>query len=397
MKKRFMCLLLLILFPAVSMHAEDFLKKIRLNGFLSQAYMKSSSNNFLTPSMDGSFEINELGLAVSANITDKLRVGFQLFSRDLGNIGNNKVVLDWAFADYRFSDYFGLRLGRIKLPFGLYNEGRDTDFLRPMVFLPQSMYDEGKRGFMVAVQGAGIYGNLPLNKMGDVDYSFYAGTGNIDSEEITVRYFRNALNSLSPLTGVVVPQVYVTTTHAYGGRVIWNTPLSGLRVGASLLSPLLQLSPSLGGADIAEFEIPTWMIFSLEYTVGNFTVAAEYAEMESKFTAFGMELSNNTDQGYYVMASYMISDHFTISALYDSYYGNKEDKEGLKNILQGLPAHISWREDCGICLRYDFNSNWTTKVEWHTIDGTAQSIEYYNPTGVEQKWNYFIVKTSFNF
>jgi len=37
---------------------------------------------------------------------DKLRVGIQLFSRDIGDTDNNRIDLDWAFADYRWRDYW---------------------------------------------------------------------------------------------------------------------------------------------------------------------------------------------------------------------------------------------------------------------------------------------------
>ncbi|MCP4157872.1 MAG: hypothetical protein GY757_59735 [bacterium] len=397
MKKSILILVLIFIFLGVSIHAEGLLDKIKINGFLSQGYMKSATNNFLTKSKDGSFEINELGLAISAKLSDKLRVGFQLFSRDLGTIGNNKVVLDWAFADYHFSDMLGLRIGRIKLPFGLYNEGRDTDVLRPMVFLPQGVYDEGRRGFMVAIQGAGVYGNLSLGGGGDIDYSGYAGTANIASNELVVKYFLSSLNQLSPLTGVTVPEISARVKHVYGGQLIWNTPLEGLRVAGSFLTTDLEFNMVDYATPVALFEIPSWFVLSMEYTVGNLTASAEYLEMTSEFIPFTMALGEGTSQAYYGMLSYMISDMFTLSALYDVSYSSKDDKEGQENVSVGLPDYLGWRKDFGACLRCDINANWQLKMEWHSVDGAAQLLNLFNPEGFEQKWNYFVFKTSFNF
>ena len=42
-------------------------------------------------------------------------------------LGNYDVKLDWFYLDYHFSDAFGIRAGRTKLPFGLYNEFADVD------------------------------------------------------------------------------------------------------------------------------------------------------------------------------------------------------------------------------------------------------------------------------
>ncbi len=44
----------------------------------------------------------------------KLRVGVQFLSRDLGETGNNEVEVDWAYGDYRFRNWLGIRAGKMK-------------------------------------------------------------------------------------------------------------------------------------------------------------------------------------------------------------------------------------------------------------------------------------------
>jgi len=148
--------------------------KLQINGFVSQGYMESNNNSFLDPtSQEGTFQISEIGLTFNIPVSEKLRIGAQLLSSDLGQDGNNEVTLDWAYGDYRMTDWLGLRAGKIKLPVGMYNETRDSDFLRTMAFLPQSVYDEMQRSFMVAGLGVGTYGNVPAGKFGDFDYQFF--------------------------------------------------------------------------------------------------------------------------------------------------------------------------------------------------------------------------------
>jgi hypothetical protein len=48
-------------------------------------------------------------------------------------------------------------------------------------------------------------------------------------------------------------------------------------------------------------------------------------------------------------------------------------------------------------MRYDINENWTLKGEWHTVDGTALLLEFFNPDGTERYWQYGAVKVSYNF
>ncbi|MGB5159306.1 hypothetical protein [Desulfobacterium sp. N47] len=75
----------------------DALGGVSIHGFISQGFLTSGEYNYLAHnSKTGSFEYNEMGINFSKQVTDKLRIGAQIFSRDLGDVGNNKVTIDWA-------------------------------------------------------------------------------------------------------------------------------------------------------------------------------------------------------------------------------------------------------------------------------------------------------------
>jgi hypothetical protein len=97
---------------------EESLRQTDIHGFISQGYLKSTDNvDFLSfGTADGTFEFNELGLNFSNEPAENLRVGMQFFAFDLGELGNDEIVLDWAYADYKIRDYFGLRAGLIRIP-----------------------------------------------------------------------------------------------------------------------------------------------------------------------------------------------------------------------------------------------------------------------------------------
>ncbi|MGE5341551.1 MAG: hypothetical protein ACM3SY_08715 [Candidatus Omnitrophota bacterium] len=396
MKKLLLLLLVFSVCLSHALNAENLFEKIRLNGFLSQAYMKSSKNNFLTRSTEGSFEINELGFTVSTDLTDKLRLGFQLFSRDLGDLGNNTVHLDWAFGDYRLTNWLGIRLGKVKAPMGLYNEGRDTDFLRPMAFLPQGIYIETYRGFIVAYQGLGLYGNINLNKLGELGYHVYAGTNNISKDETLVKHIGNMISQYAKMP---VPDFNVNTKRAKGGKIEWDTPITGLKTAVSYLDYYGEMLLHAGMPEIGHLKVPHWWILSLEFVRRNFTLSAEYSEMKTDIALNSVPtpLELKTHQAFYVMVSYMLTKHITLTGLVDIFYRDKEDRKGKLFLLQHLPDYMGWRKDYGACLRYDFNDHWTVKAEYHTINGAALYIHLYNTNGFVKDWNYFIFKTSFNF
>jgi hypothetical protein len=152
------------------------LPALALHGFVSQGAFLSTDNDYLGRSERGSVEFLEAALNVSTEVTDRLRVGAQLFTRDLGPIGNYALTLDWAYLDYRWRDWLGLRAGRVKMPFGLYNEFSDIDSARLPILLPQSVYPIVDRDFLLAHTGFSLYGSYTLGGAGALDYQLFAGT-----------------------------------------------------------------------------------------------------------------------------------------------------------------------------------------------------------------------------
>lgn len=114
---------------------------IEIHAFVSQGFIKTSSNNYLAENCTkGSFELSEVGINFSKQLTERMRVGMQRFTHDLGPLGNYRTRFDWFYLDYRFWDWLGLSAGRTKLPFGLYSESSDIDAAGVPVLLPQSVY-----------------------------------------------------------------------------------------------------------------------------------------------------------------------------------------------------------------------------------------------------------------
>jgi opacity protein-like surface antigen len=398
------------LLPVVAQAFE--LSDVKINGFVSQGYIYSADNNFLSYSKstnDGSFQFNEVGINVQSQINDKLRVGAQFLSRDLGKDGNNDVKLDWGYADYRWQDYLGVRIGKVKLPFGLYNEGRDTDVLRPMIFLPQSIYDENKRDILVSYQGVGLYGNVPVGPVGDIDYTGFIGTVNFDEDSVFIEGIKQNLTHLvkngghNPeyqLLSVDMQNKYIT-----GCSATLNTALQGLRFGISYLRvendfEYTSTNPNRSSVD-GYLSNHGAYVLSMEYSIGDLVIAGEYSELEHRNSIFPSDTGGTEAkdfQSYYGMISYAVTKPLTVSLLYDIFYADLHDKDGDNFAAHGMPKYMGWRKDLGVGLRYDVNSNWTLKAEYHYIDGVAQNMTVYNDASdLQRYWNYVAMKASFNF
>jgi hypothetical protein len=180
-----------IIIAALAMVAYATAQGPEVSGSLSQSFLYSNENDYLIPgSSEGSFELAEILLNIHQEINSDLRVGMQFISRDFGDEGNLGVELDWGYADYSPSEYFGLRVGRYKLPQGLYNEVRDLDIVRDEVLLPQSVYPEEVRGIVSGLNGVNWYGRI-----GPLEYQNYIGNMNINPEIRFVKFLGEIFNN----------------------------------------------------------------------------------------------------------------------------------------------------------------------------------------------------------
>ena len=91
-------------------HSAKAQDPVQIHGFLSQGYLKSSANNYLADTEDGTFQFNEFGINFTTDLADGLHMGMQLFARDLGSLGNDDVIIDWAYADYFYKSWLGIRI-----------------------------------------------------------------------------------------------------------------------------------------------------------------------------------------------------------------------------------------------------------------------------------------------
>ena len=273
---------------------------IETHGFVSQGFILTTRNNYLAKSKDGSFEFSEVGINFTRPLSQDLRLGLQLFARDLGPIGNYGVNADWYYIDYSPSPVLGLRVGRLKLPFGLYNEVNDIDAARATVLLPQSIYPTQNRDFLLAQTGLELYGNLPLSGLGNVEYRMYAGTILLEVDP-------------NPLSPYVVTEL--TIPYVAGGRVLWD--VQGLRVGGSLQA--LDLDATLLQEDTQidiDLDALMW-VASAEYTLSELVLTAEYSRWHVDTTSSVPDRfpsNSTTSERAYAMASWRLNDWFQPSA-----------------------------------------------------------------------------------
>jgi hypothetical protein len=356
---------------------------LEVHGFASQGFILTLKNDYLAENTtDGSFEFSEIGINFTKNLTDKLRLGVQFFAQDLGPTGNYDAKVDWFYFDYRFADWLGVRGGRLKIPYGLHNEVQDVDSARVPVLLPQSVYPLQNRQTLFAHTGAELYGFLRTGGAGAFEYRLFAGSIFLDSDSLT-----------PPGTGF---DIDVRIPLATGGRLLWETPLEGLRVAGSVERVRLNTTAFVPTISPVEIENRSWLwVASAEYSLSNLTLTAEYSRWDTVQTSNQPMLSPDIEslsERAYAMASYRLTPWLQPGAYYSVFFPNVDNRKGRENR----------QHDVAATLRFDINAHWLAKLEGHYMAGTAGLLNpmRIGPSDVSEAdryWAAFFLKTTAHF
>ncbi|MCB0219959.1 MAG: hypothetical protein KDH09_09720 [Chrysiogenetes bacterium] len=251
------------------------------------------------------------------------------------------IELDYAFAEWHYSDAFRLRAGQVKLPFGIYTEIYDVGTLRPFLDVPQGIY--GAQAVVAeSYQGGGITGNVYSDDWG-LQYDVYGGQVISDLE-------------LSPTNTVETVLLDVL-----GGRLHVTTPIEGLSFGTS---------GYFGLKSGDTFTFPPFVTHAergsvgahIEYAGDNLLIRTEgvytYAQRFYKTAAAYLEVA------------YMFVDHVQLAGRLDYYKGDISDNPVL---AAALPKSIDRHVDYGVALNYWFNTHFVIKTAYHYIDGNRYS------------------------
>ncbi|HEX3769563.1 MAG TPA: hypothetical protein VHV30_01805 [Polyangiaceae bacterium] len=359
----------------------DDLASVEVHGFASQGFILTTGNDYIdSGTTKGSFQYSEVGVNVTKQLGDKLRVGLQLFAQDLGPKGTYSPQIDWAYVDYRWQDWLGFRAGRLKIPYGLYNEIQDVDAARVPVLLPQSVYPLQTQQYLFAQTGAELYGFARSPGLGAFDYRVFGGTIYLDP------------NALTP-PGTAA-QLAFNVPAVFGERLIWETPLDGLRFAGSAEAIQLDTTAYITGL-MSPLHITSQSLLwvgSAEYAAGDWVLTAEYSRWRSRVHSDNPALSPanfSLAERAYVMATYRAASWFQPGVYYALFFPNVHDRSGRAN----------QQHDVAATLRFDITPHWLVKLEGHYMNGTAGLVSPVDVDGPDvsnlpDQWAAFFAKTT---
>lgn len=369
--------------PAAAADGVSMLERVQLHGFVSQGFLLTTGNEYLAnDSTGGSPKFSEVGLNLTTELTDSLQLGVQLFARNLGWSGNYGAQFDWLYLDYREWDWLGIRLGRLKIPYGFYNEIQDIDAARVPILLPGSVYPLQTREILFAQTGAELYGFLRSDVFGGLEYRLYGGAIYLDSDALTP-------------TGAPF-EAELDIRYAVGGRLLWEPWLEGLRVAFSAQKLRLNsaiIVPSGMPVPAIFIETDSWLwAASLEYAASDLTLTAEYSRWYSDQTSDQPMFSppiDETSEKLYGMVTYRVAPWLYPGAYYALSFANTRERQGRENV----------QHDTALTLRFDVNAHLLVKLEGHYMYGTAGLLNplRINPpdvTRAQEHWAVLLAKVT---
>lgn len=344
--------------------SDDNESKLQIHGYLTQAYARTTDYQIFGIPDSGTADYRTAALQFRYSITSKDTFAIQFSHERLGrshaNDVKNDIELDWAFYEHNFNDSTSIKIGKVQIPLGFYNEIRDVGTLLPFYRPPITVYQEA------------AYASETLNGFVFSNTFFPESDWNIDTDlyygDWTSIRMHGELYFKEPVENMA-------------GINLWlNTPYHGIRIGAS--GSRYSASP-LGAPP--NTDPVSWKIFTLsgEASYSHFIFRSEYAHASE---------NNDKYNGYYVHIGYKATNKVTIN------FQAEIGKVNLQVPIIGI-FKIDWTKDVALGINYYFTPQLVAKFEGHWNKGYSYDnlpLEYIL-FAKALKSKYFIISLAVSF
>lgn len=373
--------------------------KLQVHGFLTQAYakadfLKGGPLSISPTENELLLGINEEGTTAYRNLAIQFRyeissqdiVVVQFSNRSLGDSLitdlEDEVELDWGFYERRIGADTSVKVGRVQIPLGIFNEIRDVGTTLPFYRPSFAFYQEGAFT-SETLDGIVLSHNFAAESDWNLEADVYFGEWDL-VESLTL-----------PGQQTVA---LARTKDSFGAQLWLNTPVPGLRFGLGGHSRKLR-DGLFRPPGVTDKEGTDEWYASVEGAFDRWTVRAEHRQFDVKvglpFTVLAAELSSS-----YVQVGMQVVGPLHAWLQYEV----QGDKTGSPDLTSGFDRDV--RTDVGLALNYFFTPNVVLKVEYHEVEEEQVTFApVFGPTGVKfapiivplDEGNYSIISLSASF
>ena len=392
----------LCIFACFNAFASDY--NFQFHGFLAQGFIKTSANDFLGDSSEGSFDFGEAVVNGRYSVSDDWYLAAQLISRDYGDyhVVEQDIDLDYGLLGGKiFSDsnqQLDFQIGMVKLPFGLLNIGRDIPSTHLGILLPQHIYNEYNRNKNLSNYGGLLQYNI-TNDWGDIQASLAIGKINMSEKEHKEIFATSAGISVDMLNNFSHDTDVNKTV-----QVIYSTPDKHLRFGFTFNEDQYDYRVSSLNSSQEVIVKYSNYIYSLEYQIKDWSFLAEiYRRNQS--TSIDLQFNNShiqytnkapNTEFKYLQASYAINDQVELFTRYEHGYLDTHNKYNYSPFGQSssLGYHKNWVNG----LDWYINDSLLFKAEYHRVKGCA-SLHWSNNdySDLKDDWSMLMLQLVYHF
>jgi hypothetical protein len=407
-----LCFFLSMSMPMDASAVEWLDGKVQVHGFASQGATYTDHHQVFGTSRDVSLDFREMGLTTSIKPLPNLLISAQGLYRDAGASDTQGPRLDFAQADYSVplldsSLVLGVRGGRVKIPFGLYNDTRDVLWTRPSVLMPQSIYFDtlALRQAMLAADGGMLYGR------------FTHGEHRFGWEFLAAEPQDGTGGATNFLTGIPNSPLFPKASGSLGGRplLLGRAFYEWMGGRGKLMFSIVDLDRDFQSSSIfyqnGNTKV-TYPLFSAQYNAERWSLTAEYGWIDSERAGYSTaptallqvlpSWKRNTSENFYVQGEYRFTSDFSAVLRYDVLHLNRNDRGGKEmSRLSGMASHRFYARDLTAGVRWSFARNFLLAADYHYVNGTAWLNETDNPNlanpGASSHFSLITAMLSFRF
>jgi hypothetical protein len=353
--------------PAGASRTPSWLDKLSFHAYLNQAYAISQYHQIFGIPTSGTTDYRTIGLQSRYSITANDSIVIQLLNFRFGQSPIDKlysdVELELGFYQHLFADNTAVKVGKMQLPLGIYNEIRDIGTLLPFYAPPTGMYLETYASR--SLEGAMVSRSFGRTSPWSVDVDLYGGGWNRPEEQ--------------QATGVVTD---ARIENAVGTEVWLNTPLPGLRLGGGYAH-----YDGEGSLSQVHRLDPQWLYhLSFDGTFDRFYVRSEIIESGLPDTiAPHVTTPKLTYRAYYAQAGYNFTTRLSL---------NLQADFSAYNIGLFDSGFTTLSDDDAVSLVYKFRPDLVAKIEGHRNRGTLVELE---PSSSKTHTNYGLASLAVTF
>lgn len=383
----------LVIASSVAM-AED--EKMDLSGFIGIGAVRTTDNNFLGSNTNAQTLV-DAGLQARYAISENITATGQVTYRRMGEITtDDEPRFDIASLDI-YSQLIGetqISIGRVKPSTGLYTETRDLPMSRPSIIMPQSIYSDFFRDFLISLDGARVSISFPMD-WASISFEGAYGKMQIDDK------FNEALlgkastgNWESDISKVIDLKLstdqFLFNVSQYKSRTDY-TPGEGDALPTVIPGFVIPLNEGF-------LEITTHTA-GMQYSNGTTELTFEYIVRDNTLVDFVPDIDSKTE-GWYSQVRHSFSRELSVTLRNEVFYRNKKQRNGSTTPPFIFPDYANVARTSTFGLSWQLTPSLQATTEVHYVKGSGWLAPFSAPLEEAFKkkhWMLFATQVTYRF